>query len=313
MRQFGAKVVVTGGAGFVGSHLVERLLQETTADVVVLDNLRAGRLDNLRGCVDDPRITFVRGDIRNRKQLGTTFRGADVVYHLAAHSSLKSTVADATYGFATNVGGTFNVLRAAVEKHVRRVVFASSYEVYGPPLDLPVDESHPLMALTWQGTNKVAAEALCRAFRSQFALEVAVLRLVSVYGERDENSCISIWLKRARAGYDLEVDSPDQVVDFVWVGLASQALLRAGSLPEHLPAINVASGTGTPMISAARRIAWLAGSHARPGRGSSEGVVPFVASVDRMRRILSIEPPTDPLAHLPDLVAETALLPAGVE
>src|SRR5438105_1997464 len=124
------KIVVTGGAGFIGSHLVDRLL-EGDDEVVVFDNLSRGRLDNLARHCTDPRFQFIHGDVRDAQAVRDTLQGAQLVYHLAAQPSVVGAVRDAELTFHSNVVGTFNVLRAATDGGIQRVVFASSRQVYG--------------------------------------------------------------------------------------------------------------------------------------------------------------------------------------
>ncbi len=130
------RIVVTGGAGFIGGHLVDRLLEMGAGEVVVVDNFH-------RPCVNDPQSSFedarfLRADVRDRSALADAMRGCHVVFHLAAQSNVMGAVYDADYAFGSNVTGTFNVLRAAASARVKRVVFTSSREVYGDPRRLPV-------------------------------------------------------------------------------------------------------------------------------------------------------------------------------
>ena len=303
------KVLVTGGAGFIGSHLVERLLLDGAEEVVVLDNLHRGRLENLEPFCADPRLKFHEADIRNPDALAEAIQGAQVVYHLAAQSNVIGSVTDMDYCFSTNVVGTYNVLRAASRHAVRRVVFSSSREVYGEPIGLPVGEGDPLLPINSYGASKLAGEAYCRAFRHVFGLQTVVLRLANVYGQRDTGRVIPLWLAQAVAGEAFSVYGGKQLIDFIWIGDTVEALIRAATLDGPLPPINVASGTGTRILDLARRIARLTGAHAQlkvlPARPVE--VTRFVASVDRMREILGIEPPLDPLAHLPKLLEAPVL------
>jgi UDP-glucose 4-epimerase len=309
MHQRTDKVVVTGGAGFIGSHLVDRLLADTHAEVVVLDNLHRGRLTNLAQHTDSPRLSIIQGDIRNADVVAETLRGADVVYHLAAQSTVMGAVEDLDYSFSTNVVGTFNVLKASARESVKRVVFASSREVYGEPIELPVDEGQPLLAINFYGASKVMGEAYCRAFRRASGLNAIILRLANAYGPRDFGRVIPLWVDQASAGQDLMVYGGKQVLDFVWVGQIVEALMRAAELEGPSPPINVGSGTGTRIVDLARRIRLMAGSHSQiqlvPARAVE--VVQFVARIDRMRQLLQLEPTSDPLANLPELVPTPAV------
>jgi UDP-glucose 4-epimerase len=213
-------------------------------------------------------------------------------------------VEDLDYSFSTNVVGTFNVLREASSEGAKRVVFASSREVYGEPIELPVDEGQPLLAINFYGASKVMGEAYCRAFRRAYGLHTVILRLANAYGPRDFGRVIPHWVKQATAGEDLTVYGGKQVLDFVWIGQVVDALMRAASFEGPMPPINIGSGTGTRIVDLARRIRLMAGGHSQirlvPARAVE--VVQFVARIDRMRQLLRLEPSADPLANLPELV-----------
>jgi UDP-glucose 4-epimerase len=298
------RVVVTGGAGFIGSHLVDALLDGDVAQVTVVDSFFRGRRENLADRQHDPRLRIVEADVRDLDELRSAMRGATLVYHLAAHSGVMRAATLLDYTFGTNVSGTYNVLRAAEEQGVRQVIFTSSREVYGEPVSLPVHESHPLLSINSYGASKVAGEAMCRAFGRERGLEATVLRLTNVYGGRDSGRVISHWIREARDGRDLIVYGAEKIIDFVWIGDVIRALLRAAEADLKLPPINVASGTGTKIVDLARRIARLSGSRAEiriePCR--SIEVVRFVGGTDRMARLLGVEPALDPLSHLSGMV-----------
>ena len=299
-----SKIVITGGAGFVGSHLVDRLLSDPDTQVVVLDNLSRGRPENLAQYRSDPRLELVRGDVSHTRTVYEAFAGARVVYHLASASRATDPEVDVATAFATNVVGTFNVLTAALAHSVHRVIFTSSAEVYGRPVSLPVEEGYPLLPVSLEGGMKAAGEALCRIFRNEMGLDVAILRLTRIYGQRDVDSRIAVWVESAEAGRDLGVDEVDEIVDVVWVGQVVDALMRAGTVLRSLPPINVASGTGTSMLGMAKRIVRHASSGSRIRFIPAQPVrLPqFVASVERMREFLGIEPLQDPLGHIEDLL-----------
>jgi UDP-glucose 4-epimerase len=213
-------------------------------------------------------------------------------------------VHDPRYSFETNVAGTFNVLDAAQRMGVRRVVFSSSREAYGEPQTLPVPEEHPLLAKNTYGASKVAGETYCRTFHNVFALETVVLRFSNVYGPRDFDRVIPIWLDRALGGESLELFGGSQVIDFVWIGQVVEALLRSADAPVAGQPVNIGGGTGTPIKDLASRILDVTGS------GSSLNIAParaaevtcFTADVTRMRDLLGLEPPADPLMYLPEML-----------
>lgn len=296
------RVLVTGGAGFIGAHLVDRLVRRGDA-VVVLDNLKRGTRERLKNHLRSGAIDFVEGDIRDQHTLLSLAKETDVLYHLAAQSNVMGAFDDAEYSFSTNVYGTFNVLRAAVEADVAHVVFSSSREVYGEPQYTPVDEEHVLAPKNPYGASKVAGEAYCRSFAHCHGLDVAILRLANVYGEGDTDRVIPLWMRDAFAGRDLQVYGGSQILDLVWVETAVDALVFAGD--RGLPGpTNIGSGVGTSILELGRRIIEAAGSSSLLVRTASRDaeVTRFVADTTRMQ-MLGLEPDTDPLAHLPELAA----------
>jgi len=298
------RVAVTGGAGFIGSHLVDALLDAGAGEVVVLDNLSRGRLANLGRHAVDSRLRFIEADVRDPVAVSRALKGAEVVYHLAAQATVMGAALDADYTFSTNVVGTYNVLHSAAEQGIRRVVFASSREVYGEPLSLPVDEAHPLLSINMYGASKVAGEALCRAFARESAIETTVLRLANVYGERDFGRVIPHWVSEARSGRDIVVYGGKQVIDFIWVGDVVRAMTTAAAIGAVLPPINVASGTGTKILDLARRIASLADSRGEirivPRRAIE--VTRFIGNTERMTQFLGLSPTADSLSHLAGMI-----------
>lgn len=293
------RVVVTGGAGFIGSHLVRSLLRTRTYQVLIIDNLH-------RPCTTDPTFgneaEFSLIDIRDRAALGTAVRGAEVIFHLAAQSNVMGSVADAEYTFQTNVAGSVHVLEAARLAGSKRVVFTSSREVYGEPAQLPVRESEPLRPKNAYGVSKAAAELYCGLAAAQ-GLEAVILRLANVYGWGDRDRVIPLFVDAARAGDPLTVYGGKQILDFVWIDTVVNALMQAAFGPWLPEPINIGSGFGVTVIDLAQRIVQLTSSNsvieAVPSR--TVEVTRFVADVDRARRLLAISSPSGPLEQLPVL------------
>jgi len=299
---------VTGGAGFIGAHLVAALVAAGD-EVVVLDNLRRGARTALAAATDTGAVHLVEGDIRDPIALGLAMRGVARVYHLAAQSNVLGAVSDMDYSFTTNVVGTYNVLAAARDAGVERVVFASSREVYGEVDRVPVAEDRPLNPKNAYGASKVAGEVYCRAgqaVQGTDGLDVSVLRLANVYGPGDCDRVIPLWLDRARRGEDLDLYGGDQVLDLIPVALVVAALRRAAEVSLGGRVVNVGSGVGTPLRDLADRIARLpsreVGLRVLPAR--SIEVTRFVADVARMHDLLDLAPPADPLEGLAALWAE---------
>ncbi len=298
------KIFITGGAGFIGSHLIDRLARDKTGDIVVYDNMFRGRMENLAKHSSNPRVQFINGDIRDADAVREAMQGANFVFHLGAQSNVMGAVVDINYSFQTNMVGTYNVLNAAKENGVRRVVFTSSREAYGEAQYLPVDENHPLTSKNAYGASKAAGELYARVFYNQFGLETAVLRLANVYGTRDFDRVIPIWLDRALHNENLVVFGGTQLIDFVHVDQVVEALLRASRADVIGQPINVGSGIGTPILDLAKRILSVLPTKSQldlqPARSAE--VAKFTAKVDLMQTRLELEPPTDPLFALPQLI-----------
>lgn len=296
------KVLVTGGAGFIGVHLVERLAARGN-DVLVVDNLKRSSRARLSSAIGSGRVELFEHDIRHYDGLAAAMRGCRTVFHLAAQSNVMGAAEDPDYSVTTNVIGTLNTLRAAASAGVSRLVFTSSREVYGDPERLPVDEDRPLIPKNAYGASKVSGEAYCHTFARTGGLSVEIVRLSNVYGPGDSGRVIPLWMDAALAGRDLEVYGGEQLIDFVWVGTVVDALLFAArhGLPEP---VNVASGTGTKILDLADRILEHARSSSRVRRTPARAieVARFVADTSRMRA-LGLTPDADPLAHLGELFA----------
>jgi UDP-N-acetylglucosamine/UDP-N-acetyl-alpha-D-glucosaminouronate 4-epimerase len=177
------KALVTGGGGFIGSHLVNRLLQDGYA-VRVLDNFATGRRENLAEVIED--LELIEGDVQSYERAHNAVRGCDVVFHLAALPSVPRSIQDPLTSTASNVTGTLNVLLAARDEDVRRVVFASSSSVYGPQKHYPQREDAAARPISPYGVSKLAAEGYCRAFTQVYGLETVAVRYFNVFGPRQD-------------------------------------------------------------------------------------------------------------------------------
>ena len=241
------RVLVTGGAGFIGSRLVKRLASRPEMRVSVLDDL------SRRGSKNEPdlpdNIQFHRADICDAAVLRVAMDGADLVYHLAAISSVGAAQDDFGSAYRVNVIGTETVLKVAQACGVRRIVFSSSREVYGEPLDLPVPESAPLRPKSAYGLTKASGESCCRVADSVDAL---VLRLANVYGPGDFGRVIPIFLRSALLGEPLLLFGGEQILDFIWIEDVVDALIAAGGSQAVAGPLNIGSGVGTQITEVAR-------------------------------------------------------------
>jgi UDP-glucose 4-epimerase len=304
------RVLITGGAGFIGSHLVDRLLASKDGpdyEIVVIDNLRRGRCAHLEPYLSAGRIRLIEGDIRDEAALHAALHQVEIVFHLAAQANVIGSEADRDYALTTNVLGTYTLLKAAESRGVRRVIFSSSREVYGDPAVLPVREDAPLAPKNAYGASKVAGEMYVRVAQAREALETVIFRLANVYGPRDSERVIPLWIERARQGEELLVYGGDQLIDFVWVGDVVEALALAALADRQRiigQIINIGTGIGTPIVELAERILALSGSLSRlrrlPGRDIE--VRRYIADISQLERTLGLKPEPG-LMHLPEMIA----------
>jgi UDP-glucose 4-epimerase len=290
------RILVTGGAGFIGGNLVNRLVSMGAGDVLILDNLHRGySRDSLPTAVE-----FRRVDIRDLDALADALKGREIVFHLAAQSNVMGAVADSGYSFNTNVVGTYNVLQSAAAAGVKRLVFPSSREVYGDPRLLPVPETAPLRAKNAYGASKIAGEVYCR-LAAQQGLESVVLRLANVYGPGDRDRVIPLFGAAAKAGLPITVFGRQKILDFVWIDVVVDALIRA-AFGRYIPGpMNIGSGKGTTILDLARRMVDLSRSVSKIEvvEERDQEVGRFVADITRAKRLLKIPEPDDPLWALP--------------
>lgn len=246
------RVLVTGGAGFIGSHLADRLIRDGL-EVTVLDNLSTGRLENLTGCLEHDGLDIVEGDIRDHDLLKRVLREVDAVFHLAAVVSVPYSVEWPQETFAVNLVGTSRLLEACTQCSVERVIYTSTCAVYGEPRYLPIDEGHPTQPLSPYAQSKLEAEALCLAFHRSQRLKITVLRLFNVYGPRQGSGpysgVITRFIKRLSNGKaPIIFGDGSQTRDFVHVKDVVQAFTQALHRAEAIGRIfNVATGTPTAL------------------------------------------------------------------
>jgi UDP-glucose 4-epimerase len=262
----GARVVVTGGAGTIGSHVVDAALAAGAQEVIAIDLLLRGDRGNIAGAVATGRARLVEIDIRDREAVRANIDGADVVFHQAA---LRWTLCQERPRDCQEVmvDGTFNVLEAAVAAKVRRFVLASSAVVYGDPIRLPYDEDHPVGGTRVYGAAKVANEQMARAFAHASGLPTTILRYFNVYGPRQDirSPYVEVmvkWLDLIDQAKPLVLYGDGSAsVDFVYVGDVARANLLACDTKTIDDIVNVCSGIETRMSDLAALLLELTGSN----------------------------------------------------
>jgi UDP-glucose 4-epimerase len=285
----GRTVLVTGGAGFVGSHIADALVGYN--DVRVLDDLSNGRRDN----VPDG-ATLVEGDVRDEAALGEAASGVDLVFHQAGLVSVPASVEDPMASQSRNVAGTLAVLDRA-RREDARVVLASSVAIYGDPVELPVDEDHPTNPTSPYGVDKLAVDHHARLAHEHYGVETVALRYFNVYGPRQSggeySGVVDAFLEQATAGQPLTVHGDGtQTRDFVHVSDVVRANLAAARTDAVGTAFNVGTGRSVSVRTLAETVRDVADStsdvvhvDARPG-----DVDRSRADVSRARRLLDFEP-----------------------
>ena len=222
------KVVVTGGAGFLGSHLVDRLV-DMGYHVAVIDNFSSGRLENISHHLDRPGFQLVRADLREAGGWVDVFQDADVVFHLAANPEVRHSTREPLEHYHQNLTATMHVLEAARKKRVKIVVFASSSTVYGDPEKIPTPEDHPLKPISVYGATKAAGELLCQTYARLYSLACLILRYANIVGPRLRHGVIYDFILKLRKNpRKLEIlGDGTQRKSYLHVADAIQATLKA--------------------------------------------------------------------------------------
>jgi nucleoside-diphosphate-sugar epimerase len=299
-----ASALVTGGGGFIGSHLVERLLAEGYR-VRVLDNFATGHRENLADVLDD--VELVEGDIQSYERVHNAVRGCELVFHQAALPSVPRSIQDPLTSNAANVTGTLNVLLAARDEGVRRVVYASSSSVYGANTELPKREDGPALPIAPYAVSKLAGEGYCRSFSEVYGLETVALRYFNVFGPRqDPLSQYAAVIPKFITAF-LEGERPvvfgdgEQSRDFTHVrNVVDANLLAADADNVSGKTLNIACGERISLNEIVQELCGLTGRdiepvHAQPRPGD---VRHSMADISRARETLGYEPAVDARAGL---------------
>ncbi|MBP1661255.1 MAG: UDP-galacturonate 4-epimerase [Candidatus Aminicenantes bacterium] len=291
-----ARYLITGGAGFIGSHIAETLVERGDA-VRVLDNLSTGKMENLAGI--RARIEFVEGDIRDLKTCRRAVEGVETVYHEAALASVVRSVADPLLNDAINVGGTLNLLVAAKDAGVRSFVLASSSAVYGDDPAMPKVEGREGKPLSPYGVSKLVDEKYAQVFHVLHGLNAVALRYFNVFGPRQDphseySAVIPLFIHKMLRGERPTIyGDGEQSRDFIYVGDVVRANLAAAASPAAAgEAINVACGVGTTVNGLLAAVNGVLGTaiaavHKDPRPGD---ILHSTADITKARRLMRYEP-----------------------
>jgi UDP-glucose 4-epimerase len=291
----GKRIVVTGGAGFIGSHIVEAL--HAANDVIVLDDFSSGKEENLLGFSG---IMILRGSISHPKHLAFAFRNADVVFHLAARPSVPGSIADPAGSEKVNLTGTLNVLQAAREAGIEKVIFSSSCAVYGDSKP-PIREDALPLPISPYAIQKLGAEHYCRVFQEVFGLRTVCLRYFNVFGPRQDPgsqyaAVVPVFFRdMAKNGRVRIFGDGRQTRDFIYVGDVVRANISAAESPgADGKVVNIATGKGTSVLELARAMAAVTGrplkvQHAPPREGD---IRHSYADISQARKLLGFRPRT---------------------
>jgi len=237
------KVLVTGGAGFIGSHLVDRLVKEGYR-VKVIDNLSSGRLENIKHHIDVRTIELIIGDMKDPQTVLRAVEGVDVVFHFAANPEVRVSAINPEIHFNENVVATFNLLEAMRKSGVKELIFASSSSVYGEPGEIPVDENAPIRPVSVYGASKAACENLIHAYSKLYGIKAVILRYANVVGPRLRHGVMWDFInKLLKNPTELEVlGDGKQVRSYIYIDDAMEATMIAWRKSEsNYEVFNVAS------------------------------------------------------------------------
>jgi len=296
-----SRVLVTGGAGFIGSHLVDLLLLEGD-EIAVLDDLSTGDLNNL----DQKKIKFFNGDIRDKKILLEALKGVDIVFHLAAVISVQESLDNPRKYFEINTIGTLNLLECAVESKASKIIYLNSASIYESNEKEKTNESMPLNPLNPYAISKLDGEYLIKMFCKSSGMNYCVLRVFNPYGNRqNENGAISIFLNRALGNADINIfGDGKQIRDFIHVTDVARAACLCKS--KGAGVYNVGRGEGISLKELIEKIVHITGSNSKiVYKEGQKGEVRYsVADIPKINRDLKWQPSVSLEAGVKQMIIE---------
>lgn len=293
-----SRILITGGAGLVGSHIADLLVQEQASEIIILDNLTRGCLQNIAWSLEQGCVKLVEGDIRDRTLLRELMQGVDLVFHQAA---IRITQCAEAPRLALEVltDGTFNVLESAVQAGVKKVVAASSASIYGMAEAFPTTEfHHPYNNRTFYGAAKTFNEGMLRSFYEMYGLDYVVLRYFNIYGPRMDiygvyTEVLIRWMERIAAGQPpLIFGDGQQTMDFIYIEDIARSNILAAQANVTDQAFNIASGIETSLNELAYSLAKVMGSDLEPEYRPERKVNPVqrrLADISKAEKLLGFK------------------------
>ena len=292
------RILITGGAGLVGSHIADLLVKEGVSEIIVLDNFTRGCRDNLAWTQANGPLVIVDGDIRDRQLLTDIMQGVDIVFHQAA-IRITQCAEEPRLALEVLADGTFNVLEAAVKAGVKKVVAASSASIYGMAENFPTTESHhPYNNRTLYGAAKAFNEGLFRSFSEMYGLNYIGLRYFNIYGPRMDiygvyTEVLIRWMERITAGQPpLIFGNGEQTMDFVYIEDIARANILAAKADITDMVFNIASGVETSLNDLAHSLLKVMGSDLQPEYKPERQVNPVqrrLADVSQAKQLLNFQ------------------------
>jgi len=262
-------ILVTGGAGNIGSHIVDMCIKEGAKKVIVIDNFTRGVISNLDWAKKNGNVEVVNGDIRDFELLNKYFKNVDYVFHQAA-IRITQCAQEPRLAHEVLIDGTFNILEACVKNNIKKVVFASSASVYGDPSYLPIDENHPFNNKTYYGAGKIVNEQMARAFREMYGLKYIGLRYFNVYGPRMDiygyyTEVMIKWLDKIDKNESPVIfGDGEQAMDFIYIEDIARANILALESNIEEGIYNVGTGVMSSLNDLVRNMLELTNPNLKP-------------------------------------------------
>lgn len=298
----GAKILVTGGCGLIGSTTIDQLLREDVAKIVIYDNLVRGSLNNVAEILNDKRVELVKGDIRDVDATRRVSEGMDAVIHMAA-IRITACAAEPREAFEVMCAGSYNVVEAAHLAGVKKIIAASTASIYGLADNFPtIEKDHPYNNRTWYGASKIMLEGLLRSFNDMYGTDYVAFRYFNVYGPRMDihgkyTEVLIRWMERIEAGQPpLILGDGKTSMDFIYIEDIARANVAGLKSDVSDEVFNVASGVETTLQELAEALMRVMGKKLEPEYGPERKVnaVPRrLASVEKAKRLLGWEPQVD--------------------